>query len=223
MKNKYFWIVFIQAMMIILILILLLFVLLLTFSIPLQKRGINNEPLTFIVQPYLLGNELNLYLNENFSKANAIYSKYNFTFTILNPITLNITLDENEREKILYQNCTLIDRLYNLTNYENEKIIKIIFLKFNKTDNGMGYICNKSNLAIISLNNSKSGWVLAHELGHILGAGKKCWKFNLMKEYSKECSSINSFTHNFIRNLQPDLLYQEQVNTMVNSIKERFT
>lgn len=227
MKNKSFWILFTKVIILELISVffigLLLFTFFLIYSIPLQKQGINNEPLSFNVQPYLLENELDLYLNENFSKAHDIYSKYNFTFTLLEPIILNITIDENERERILKQNCTLIGNLYNLTDYKNEKTIKLIFLKFNKTDNGMGYICNKSNLAIISLNNSKSGWVLAHEFGHILGAEKECWKFNLMKEYSKECPEINCLTHNFIRNLQPDLLFQKQVNAISNSIKKRFT
>ncbi|MBU0958732.1 MAG: hypothetical protein KKB31_02175 [Nanoarchaeota archaeon] len=77
----------------------------------------------------------------------------------------------------------------------------------------------------MSANNSiSSGWVLAHELGHVLSAKIECWKYNLMKEYSRECyNGANWFVHDYIRDLQPDYLRQDQVNAIVESIQNRFS
>jgi len=42
-----------------------------------------------------------------------------------------------------------------------------------------------------------------------------------MKEYSNECSKAKGITHNFVRELQPTFLNQEQVNILIRSIKTR--
>lgn len=222
-KHQYRLDVIKHILLYIVIMLMLFFFFLLSLYFPLEKQGLNNEPLSFDIQPYLFENQFYLYSNENFSKAQEIYSGYNISFSILDPIKINQTLEENYTQLIFAQNCTIIEELFNLTNYQDEKTIKLILLEFNGSTKGMAHICGKGNLAIVTLNNSMSGWVLAHELGHVLGAEKECWRFNLMKEYSRECYGANWITHDFIRDLQPDFLNQEQINAVVNSIKTRFT
>ncbi len=222
-KHQYRLDVIKYILLYIVIMLMLFFIFLLSFYFPLEKQGLNNEPLSFNIQPYLFENQFYLYPNENFSKAQEIYSWYNITFSILDPIKINRTLEENYTKLIFTQNCTIIEELFNLTNYQDEKTIKLILLEFNGSTKGMAHICGKGNLAIVTLNNSMSGWVLAHELGHVLGAEKECWRFNLMKEYSRECYGANWITHDFIRDLQPDFLNQEQIDAVVNSIKTRFS
>lgn len=221
-KHQYRLDVIKHILLYIVIMLVLFFIFLLSLYFPLEKPGLNNEPLGFNVQPYLFENQFYLYANENFSKAKEIYSTYNITFSILEPKIINQTMDENYTKLIFTQNCTIIDELFNLTNYQDEKTIKLILVEFNSSTKGMAHICGKGNLAIVTLNNSMSGWVLAHELGHVLGAEKECWRFNLMKEYSRECYGANWITHDFIRDLQPDFLNQEQIDVIVNSIKTRF-
>lgn len=222
-KHQYKLDVIKHILLYIVIMLMLFFFFLLSLYSPLEKQGLNNEPLSFDIQPYLFENQFYLYPSENFSKAQEIYSLYNITFSILDPIKINQTLEENYTKLIFTQNCTIIEELFNLTNYQDEKTIKLILLEFNGSTKGMAHICGKGNLAIVTLNNSMSGWVLAHELGHVLGAEKECWRFNLMKEYSRECYGANWITHDFIRDLQPDFLNQEQINAVVNSIKTRFS
>jgi len=222
-KHQYRLDVIKHILLYIVIMLVLFFIFLLSLYFPLEKPGLNNEPLGFNVQPYLFENQFYLYSNENFSKAKEIYSTYNITFSILEPKIINQTMDENYTKLIFTQNCTIIDELFNLTNYRDEKTIKLILVEFNSSTKGMAHICGKGNLAIVTLNNSMSGWVLAHELGHVLGAEKECWRFNLMKEYSRECYGANWITHDFIRDLQPDFLNQKQIDVIVNSIKTRFT
>jgi hypothetical protein len=222
-KHQYKLDVIKHILLYIVIMLMLFFFFLLSLYFPLEKQGLNNEPLSFDIQPYLFENQFYLYSNENFSKAKEIYSTYNLTFSILEPKIINQTMNENYTKSIFTQNCTIIDELFNLTNYQDEKTIKLILVEFNSSTKGMAHICGKGNLAIVTLNNSMSGWVLAHELGHVLGAEKECWRFNLMKEYSRECYGANWITHDFIRDLQPDFLNQKQIDVIVNSIKTRFT
>ncbi len=222
-KQQYKWDVVRQILIYIVVMLTLFFLFLLSLYFPLQKQGINNEPLCFRVQPYLFENELYLFSGENFTKAHQIYSKYNISFSILEPKELNQSSNRNFTELIFRQNCSAIEEVFNLTDYEDNKTIKLILLEFNSSTKGMAHICGKGNLAIATLNNSMPGWVLAHELGHVLGAEKECWKFNLMKEYSGECFGANWVTHDFIRDLQPDFLNQKQVDVITNSIKTRFT
>jgi len=222
-KQQYKWDIVRQIFVYIVIMLTLFFLFLLSLYFPLQKQGINNESLSFRVQPYLFENELYLYSGENFTKARQIYSKYNISFSILEPIGFNESSNRNLTELIFRQNCSAIEEVFNLTDYQDNKTIKLILLEFNSSTKGMAHICGKGNLAIVTLNNSMPGWVLAHELGHVLGAEKECWKFNLMKEYSGECFGANWVTHDFIRDLQPDFLNQKQVDVITKSVKTRFT
>ena len=222
-RQQYKWDIVRQILVYIVITLTLFFLFLISLYFPLQKQGINNENLNFRVQPYLFEDEFYLYGGENFTKAYQIYSKYNISFSILEPLQFNKSSDRNLTELIFKQNCSAIEEVFNLTNYEDNKTIKLILLEFNSSTKGMAHICGKGNLAIVTLNNSMPGWVLAHELGHVLGAEKECWKFNLMKEYSGECFGANWVTHDFIRDLQPDFLNQKQVNSIKSSIQTRFS
>ena len=134
--------------------LMLFFIFLLSFYFPLEKQGLNNEPLSFNIQPYLFENQIYLYSNENFSKAEEIYSRYTISFSILDPIKINQTLEDNYTKLIFNQNCTIIEELFNLTNYQDEKTIKLILIEYNGSIGGMAHICGKGNLAIITLNNS---------------------------------------------------------------------
>ncbi len=212
-----------QIIIYIIIMLLLFFVFLIYLYFPMQKQGINMGPLNLTIQPYTFENQSYLYSTENFTKTEYIYSKYNLTVSILDPIEFNRTIDENYTRLIFAQNCTSVEEVFNLTNYSDTKTIKLVLLEFNGSVKGMAHICGKGNLAIVTLNDSMSGWVLAHELGHVLGAEKECWRFNLMKEYSKECSEANWISHNFIREMQPDFLNQKQVDIIVGSTKSRFS
>ncbi|GEM_PF-3722894 len=222
-KQQYKMDVFRLTLVYIIVTHILFFFFLLILYFPWQKQGINNEPLSFRVQPYLFENELYLFSEENFTKAHQIYSKYNISFSILEPKKFNQSSNRNLTELIFRQNCSAIEEVFNLTDYKDDKTIKLILLESNSSMGGMAHICGKGNLVIVKLNNSMSGWVLAHELGHVFWAEKECWKFNLMKEYSRECCRANWITHDFIRNLQPDFLNQKQVDMIKSSIKTRFT
>lgn len=207
----------------IIIMMMLFFFFLLTLYYPLQRQGVNNEQLSINVQPYLPIGEISYYNENKFLKTQEIYSRYNISINFLSPVEINISTDYNFTELIFKQNCSAIEKIYNLTNKDSKKVVNVIFLKFNSSIEGMAYVCNKSDLAIIKLNNSMDGWVLAHELGHVLGAKRECWRSNLMKEYSRDCYSANWITHNFIRDLQPVFLNQKQVDTVAESAKNRFS
>lgn len=211
-----------QILIYIIIMLMLFFIFLITLYFPLEKRGVNQTPLNLTIQPYLLKETYTLYNESLLIQANNIYKKYNITLHLNNPINLKKDLNETERKLILTQNCTIIESLYNLTNKIDSKFVKLILINYNGSINGMGNLCGKGNLIIMSVNNTMQGWILSHELGHVFSAKVQCWKFNLMKEISNECSKANWITHDFIRGLQPDFLNQNQVNTIVESIKTRF-
>ena len=97
--------------------------------------------------------------------------------------------------------CKGSNLVRNLANH-----LKLILINFNGSTSGMGNFCGKGDLIIMSTNSSMQGWVLAHETGHILSAKIECWRYNLTKEYSRECYAANWMTHDFIRDLKPDFL-----------------
>lgn len=226
-KSIQFRVVLAKHIMVYIIIILTMFFLfLMTLYFPLEKRGINNSPIILNIQPYLLGvSELDYDQNKMSDVSNAIYSKYNLSLHIKSPIPLNIETNDSLISSIMFsQNCTTINYIYNLTNYSDNKTVKLVLLNYNGSVNGMASICGKGDLAFVSINSSMIGWVLSHELGHVLNAKKECWKYNLMKEYSfEECSKANWVTHDFIRDFQPDFLNQKQIDVITESVRNRFS
>ncbi len=221
-KDKFIFDVSKQTLMYISILLIVFFLFLISLRFPFQKQGVNDIPLSVNIQPYLANDTLELYNETALLGANNIYKKYNLTINILPQVNLNFSFNDSEKSLIFGQNCTYIDELYNLINNSNKKV-KLLIINSNNSIDGMGHFCGKSDLIIMSGNSNEQGWVLAHELGHILSARKQCWKYNLMKEYSKECyNGANWFVHDYIRDLRPAYLNQEQVNAMVESVKSRF-
>lgn len=213
-----------QVLVYIVILLMVFFIFLMSLYFPLEKRGINNTPLNLTIQPYLLNESLNQYNESILIQANKIYGQYNISVKLLPTKMINVKLNDSDKRLIfVQQNCSKIDELFNLTDYQDTKIVKLILLDYNGSTNGMANICGRSNLIFMAVNNSMPYWVLAHETGHILSAKIECWKFNLMKEYSSECYGANWVTHNFIRELRPDFLNQKQVSAIVNSIETRFS
>lgn len=212
-----------QILLYVIIMLTLFFIFLVSLYLPLEKRGVNDSPLNITIQPYLIKETFNSYNESQLLQANKIYLRYNITLYIKEPIKLNRELNESEKTLIFMQNCSFIDYLYNLTNQSGNKSIKLILINSNGSIDGMGNFCGKGDLIIMSVGTTMPGWVLSHELGHILSARIECWRFNLMKELSKECYRANWITHDFIRDLQPDFLNQNQVNSIVNSIKTQFS
>jgi hypothetical protein len=212
-----------QTLVYIIIMLLGFFIFLLFLYFPLEKRGTNEIPLNLTIQPYTFNESLVFYNEINLSRAKKIYSGYNITLNFNSSINLQKNLNQTDKELIFSQNCTAIEKLYDLTNYQNTKTVKLIFIDYNGSIDGMAHFCGKGDLIVMSTNSTIApGWVLAHELGHVLSAEKKCWKFNLMKEYSRECFGANWITHDFIRDFRPDFLNQKQVNALVTSIRTRF-
>jgi hypothetical protein len=203
---------------VVLLSIFLIFLIYLAF--PFAEIGTNNIPLSISIQPYSLKDTISSYSENDFSLAKEIYSEYNITLQIESIIYLNQTA--GDVDKIFSQNCTSVESIYNLTDKESSKTVKLVLIDYKSHRGGMAHICGIDNLMIINLNGSSSaGWVLAHELGHIFGAKSECWRFNLMKEYSGYCPKSNWITHNFIKELYPNFLDQQQVDIIVNSIKAR--
>jgi hypothetical protein len=211
-----------QSLMYTSILLIIFFLFLISLRLPFQKQGINDIPLSINVQPYLANDTLELYNETALFKVNNIYRNYNLTININPQIDLNFSFNSSEKTLIFEQNCTYIDELYKQVN-NSDKNVKLIIINSNSSTEGMGNFCGKSDLIIMSANSEMQGWVLAHELGHILSAKKECWKYNLMKEYSKECyNGANWFVHDYIRDLRPNYLNQEQVNAILESVMNRF-
>src|SRR3989344_8630695 len=221
-KNKFMIDVSKQTLMYISILLIIFFLFLTSLRFPFQKQGVNDIPLSLTVQPYLANDTLELYNVTALSKVNNIYRNYNLTINLEPQVNLNFSFNDSDKALIFGQNCTYIDELYRQVNNSNNNV-KLIIINSNNSIDGMGHFCGKSDLIIMSANSKEQGWVLAHELGHILSAKKECWKYNLMKEYSNECfNGANWFVHNYIRDLRPAYLTQEQVDSIVQSVKNRF-
>jgi len=222
-KRQFIFDVCIGACFYIVIMLTLFLIFLFSLYFPLEARGINNEYLQIKIQPYLINNEALVNYNQSeISYTNQIYSKYNITLQINQPILIEREINESYKTLILQQNCSILDELYNLTDKKKDSV-KLIVINYNGTaTDGMASICGNGNMVLMSANTTiSSGWVLAHEMGHILNAKISCWRFNLMKEYSGECYAANWVTHNFIRDLRPDFLSQKQVDVMVKTIKNR--
>ena len=211
-----------QILWYVIIMLLAFFIFLISLYFPMESKGINLTPLNLTIQPYLLSNDLSHYNETNFLISNKIYSEYNITLHLNPPKELKIDINNSLIKLILQQNCSTIDYVYDNLDKEN-KTIKLVFIDLNSSLEGMANICGKGDLIIMSLKPSIApGWILSHETGHVLSAKVACWKFNLMKEYSRECFAANWITHDYIRDLQPDFLNQKQVNSMVNTIKNNF-
>lgn len=223
-KEKFKFDVSKQTLMYISIMLVLFFLFLISLRFPFEKQGINNLPLSLTIQPYLANDTLELYNETALYGANDIYKKYNITLDIKDPIKLNFSFNDSDKQFIFTQNCTYIDSLYNLVNSSNEEV-KLIMINSNNSIDGMAHFCGKGDLVIMSANNTiYPGWVLAHELGHVLSADISCWKYNLMKEYSRVCyNGANWFVHDYIRDLKPGYLRQDQVDSIVASIQNRFS
>ena len=223
-KEKFKFDVSKQTLMYISIMLVLFFLFLISLRFPFGKPGVNEVPLSLIIQPYLANDAVDLYNETALYGADDIYKKYNITLNIKNSIPLNFSFNDSDKELIFMQNCTYIDSLYDIIE-NGDKEVKLIIINSNNSVDGMGHFCNKSDLIIMSSNTSISlGWVLAHELGHVLSVKIECWKYNLMKEYSRECyNGANWFVYDYIRDLQPDYLRQDQVNAIVESIQNRFS
>lgn len=222
-KEKFKFDVSKQTLMYISIMLVLFFLFLISLRFPFEKQGVNNIPLSLTIQPYLANDTLELYNETALYGANDIYREYNITLNIKNPIELNFRFNDSDKQFIFTQNCTYIGSLYNIVNNSNKEV-KLIIVNSNNSIEGMAHFCEKGDLIIMSANNTMySGWVLAHELGHVLSAKISCWKYNLMKEYSRVCyNGANWFVHDYIRDLKPDYLKQDQVNAIVESIQTRF-
>jgi hypothetical protein len=219
--QQYKWDVVRLILIYIVVMLLLFFIFLISLYFPLEKKGINNFPLNVTIQPYLLNDSAPQYNKTLFLAVNKIYSEYNITVLLNDPIYLDLNINESEKTKIFQQNCSTIDWLYNFTRGKRE--LKLIFMNNSKSADGMASFCGKGDLIIVSTGSSMPyEWVLSHELGHVLNARISCWRFNLMKEYSRACYGANWVTHDFIRDLRPDFLNQEQVNAITNSVKTRF-
>lgn len=212
-----------QILMYISIMLILFFLFLISLRIPFEKQGINDVPLSLIIQPYLANDTLNIYDENVLYGVNNIYEKYNISIQINNPINLNFSFNNSDKKLIFTQDCIYINSLYNLIN-NSGKEVKLIMINSNNSIDGMAHFCGKGDLIIMSINNSISPeWVLAHELGHVLSARMECWKYNLMKEYSRACyNGANWFVHDYIRDLKPSYLKQEQVDAIVQSVRTRF-
>lgn len=224
-KNKFKIDVSKQTLLYISILLIIFFIFLISLRFPFQKQGVNDIPLSVNVQPYLANDTLEMYDPIALSGANQIYEKYNLTISINEPVYLNFSFNDSDKRFIFSQNCTFIEGLYDsLSNNSKNNNIKLVMINSNNSIDGMGHFCGKSDLIIMSANSSRPSWVLAHELGHVLSARKECWKYNLMKEYSRECyNGANWFVHDYIRDLWPDYLNQEQVDAVVKSVQNRFS
>jgi len=221
-KNRFILDVSQQILMYISIILVVFFIFLLSLRFPFEKQGTNSLPLSVNIQPYLTNESLALYNETALYESNYIYTKYNLTIQIKKPSYLNFSFNDSDKKLIFEQNCGFVDELYAKIN-GNDREVKLIIVNSNNSIDGMAHFCGKGDLIIMSDNSSMPDWVLAHELGHVLSAEVKCWKYNLMKEYSRVCyNGANWFVHDYIRDLKPDFLTQEQVNSIVKSIKERF-
>ena len=85
---------------------------------------------------------------------------------------------------------------------------------------GRGCLCG-CDFIILNSQYKKLGWNLAHELGHVMWAKIKCWKWNLMIEYSPECSMtlFQGWSHDLIKFFSPKFLNQEQIDNVKVSIQ----
>jgi len=221
-KEKYKIDVSKQTLMYISILLIIFFIFLISLRFPLESRGVNNLPLTVKIQPFLTNDSVSLYNQTALVESNKIYNKYNITVEIEGPIFLKFSFNDSDQKLIFGQNCTFIDEIYEIVNTTNS--VKLLMIYSNNSIDGMGHFCGKGDFIIMSSNSTMPGWVLSHELGHVLSAKIECWRYNLMKEYSRVCyNGANWFVHDYIRDLKPDFLTQEQVDAVVNSVQERFS
>jgi hypothetical protein len=224
-KDKFILDISKQTLMYISILLVVFFIFIISLRYSLEKRGENDILLSLNVQPYLTNDIFERYNETSFSEINNIYKEYNVSVNINPPINLNFSFNESEKKLIFEQNCTFIDKVYETIN-GSSNTVKLILINTNNSIDGMGSFCGKGDLIIMSINSSlPSYWVLSHELGHVLSAKIECWRFNLMKEFSNGVcwKGTNWFVHDYIRDLKPDYLNQEQVNSIVESIKTRFS
>ncbi len=219
-KNKFKVDVSKQTLMYISILLIIFFIFLLSLRFPLQNQGVNDIPLTVKIQAFLTNDSVEFYNQTILLEANKVYNLYNISVELEEPIILNFSFNDSEQKLIFGQNCTFIDEIYEKVNITKD--VKLLMIFSNNSIDGMGHFCGKGDFIIMSANSTMHGWVLAHELGHVLSAKIECWRYNLMKEYSRECYGANWITHDFIRDLQPTYLNQDQVNAIVESIKRSF-
>jgi hypothetical protein len=215
--------IFKQILLVTFIILTLFFLFLICLRLTFEKQGTNEVPLFLTIQPYLASDTLDLYNKTVLYEANDIYKKYNLSIHINNPINLNFSFNDSDKRFIRMQNCTFIDALYDLVN-DIEREVKLVIVNdfSNVISDGMASICNKSDLIIMSANTPiSSGWILAHELGHVLSVEKEYLKYNLMKEGSDNI--VNWLVHDYLRNQKPSYLRQEQIDTIVRSVQTRFS
>jgi hypothetical protein len=224
---KLYWHFIIYLVIVLLSICILLYLI----SIPFEKRGINNEKLELPLDIYIINNLTHLNdVNYFINRANDVWNKYNISLIVKN-VTYSYKEIPSDEINLIFNkgDCSSINSIINnLTINNSYNVTKLIFL-FNSGSINEGRACSCSEgCNFIILNNRTwkfSGWDLAHETGHILGAEKQCWKWNLMTERSSECQTHNLFYNSFqglsfaLRKLfMPKFLNQKQLDVVVDNL-----
>jgi hypothetical protein len=162
------------------------------------------------VDVYLLNSNLTQSdVNKLFSEINAIWNKFGVNF-VVNAVNLS---KANEKVAIYGRDEKVIrpqlEKYYDFTISENNSNVIMVICDY-KVAGGLHF----SHFTIISKNPKNRSWVMAHELGHIMGLYDKAF-------YSGE---INLMTHqSCIQNIYyPTNLNKFQVERVMNRTAELY-
>ena len=185
-------------------------------------KGENFEPKNVSFDVYIVNNAISdERLISSLDSNSAIWNKYNISmnYSIIKK-GINLTSEE-----VLYlfdkggveEDCLNYTRILNKV-IDNSSKLSIIFLDNNSSGHaGRGSLCDHS-FALVNPEKlwlfDFTGWNTAHEIGHVLGLldiqyyGRT--KVNLMNDEFKKLFLFN-----------PDFLSQYQVDSIVNTIKDK--